>query len=113
MNLSRFVLKTTHVTRTENKTKRPYVLTLRRAEQALVREADRKALTTGLALHRKGRSLMDAGQLPDALDVMVLAEEAFDVADLTKFIIDNVAGGLLITSTRPTLNILLLLCAPV
>lgn len=63
-----------------------------------VSEADRKALTAGLALHQKGRQLMDgAGAddvegLTDALDVLLLAEEAFGVAssDLTSRV-DNVA----------------------
>jgi hypothetical protein len=55
-------------------------------------ESDRKALTEGLALHQKGRQLMDAAgggtltaaeggeKLTDALDVLLLAEEAFSVA---------------------------------
>jgi hypothetical protein len=62
-----------------------------------VSEADRKALTAGLALHQRGRQMMDAsgtdaGRLADALDVLLLAEEAFGVAspDLTARV-DNVA----------------------
>ena len=50
-----------------------------------VSEADRTALTQGLTLHQKGRQLMDAAgvdpsRLTDALDVLLLAEEAFGLA---------------------------------
>lgn len=59
-------------------------------------EPDRKALTAGLALHQKGRQLMDAAgaqvaKLTDALDVLLLAEEAFNVASPDiKSRVDNV-----------------------
>ena len=44
-------------------------------------ESDRVALTQGLALHRKGRQLADAGELDDAIDLLELAERAFAEAD--------------------------------
>ena len=46
-----------------------------------VSENDRKALTTGLTLHQKGRLLLDSGDFADALGVLELAEEAFGIAD--------------------------------
>ena len=50
-------------------------------ELARLPEADRVALTQGLALHQKGRRLVDEGVLLDGLGVLELAEEAFAVAD--------------------------------